>query len=96
MHHCVYQCRYFLKKDVLIFSIRDDNGDRLATLEYNVKSRSIEQCRAVCNNVPARYDDMVATFNANTWRLTPSKQKGSTQKKSVKSPKKKQPLLNVA
>ena len=83
MHHCVYQCRYYLKKDVIIFSIRDDNGGRLATLEYNVKSKEIVQCRAVCNKVPERYDDMVKVFNANIWRV------GKTKRK-------KQQLLNVA
>lgn len=83
MHHCVYQCRYYLKKDVVIFSIRDDNGERLATLEYNVKSKEIVQCRAVCNKVPERYDDMVKVFNANIWRV------GKTKRK-------KQQLLNVA
>lgn len=63
MHHCVYRCGYYKKKEVLIFSIRDDNNKRLATLEYNVKSNEIAQCRACCNKVPERYDDMLKYFN---------------------------------
>mgnify|MGYP003289177321 CR=1 FL=1 len=69
MHHCVYQCRYYLKKDVVIFSIRDAENNRLATLEYDAKRKEIVQCRAVCNKVPERYDDMVQIFKSNEWRL---------------------------
>lgn len=75
MHHCVYRCKYYLKKDVVIFSIRDENNQRLATLEYDVKKKEIVQCRAVCNQVPERYDDMVQIFNSNIWRLKTKRKK---------------------
>ena len=75
MHHCVYRCRYYLKKDVVIFSIRDENNQRLATLEYDVKKKEIVQCRAVCNQVSERYDDMVRIFKSIIWRLKTRKKK---------------------
>ena len=63
MHHCVYKCGYYNKNETLIFSIRDDENKRLATLEYNMKLKKVMQCRACCNRVPERYDDMLKYFN---------------------------------
>lgn len=65
MHHCVYKCQYYLKPDTLIFSVRDSKNHRIATIEYDLLSNSILQCRGVCNECPADYDSIVNTFNSN-------------------------------
>lgn len=54
MKHCVFDGAYYKHKDTLILSAKDGKGKRLATIEYNTKRFSIEQCRAACNRVPAR------------------------------------------
>lgn len=57
MHHCVYAMEYWNYKrrpDCLILSAKDDAGKRLATIEYNMASNEIVQCRAACNQVPER------------------------------------------
>jgi len=54
MHHCVYSMGYYKKRDRLILSARDSKDNRLATIEYRLKTGIIEQCRAVCNGVPER------------------------------------------
>ena len=57
MHHCVYAMEYWNYKrrpDCLILSAKDGNGKRLATIEYNMASNEIVQCRAACNQVPER------------------------------------------
>lgn len=75
MHHCVYANSYYKDRNSVIFSIRNDEGDRLATLEYDVKSKRIVQCRAVCNNKPERYDDMIKAFTENEWRMKSERKK---------------------
>lgn len=54
MKHCVFSNGYYKHKDTLILSAKDGKGNRLATIEYNTKRFSIEQCRAACNQVPKR------------------------------------------
>jgi hypothetical protein len=57
MHHCVYSMDYYdynRRPHCLILSAKDDQGNRLATIEYNTKYNTIEQCRAACNEIPER------------------------------------------
>ena len=65
MHHCVYACGYYKKKDTLILSAKDNNGKRLATIEYDTKRGEIVQCRAACNQVPERYDEICELVRDN-------------------------------
>lgn len=68
MHHCVYANRYWNYKthpNSLILSAKDDNGKRLATIEYNMANESIVQCRAACNAVPKRDAEIRALINDN-------------------------------
>lgn len=60
MHHCVYSNGYYRRADTLILSAKDSDGNRLATIEYNLKTRQIIQCRAACNQHPERYDEICA------------------------------------
>ena len=57
MHHCVYQMEYwnYLRHPTsFILSAKDSEGKRLATIEYNMETNTIVQCRAACNQVPER------------------------------------------
>lgn len=57
MHHCVYSMSYYdynRRPNCLILSAKDGQGNRLATIEYNTKHNTIEQCRAACNEIPER------------------------------------------
>lgn len=54
MHHCVFENGYYERDNCLILSAKDNEGHRLATIEYNTKRNEIEQCRAACNAVPER------------------------------------------
>lgn len=58
MHHCVFSNGYCMKKDTLILSAKDEEGNRLATIEYNLPKKMIMQCRARCNQVPPRKDEI--------------------------------------
>ena len=52
MHHCVYTNGYYKNKNNLILSTKDLNGKRLATIEFDLISLNIVQCRGVNNSVP--------------------------------------------
>ena len=50
MHHCVFDCGYFKRKDCLILSARDKKtGKRIETIELSLKTFQIVQQRAKCN-----------------------------------------------
>lgn len=69
MHHCVYAMGYYDKNrhpNSLILSARDDEGNRLATIEYDTKRHEIVQCRAVCNKVPERDVEIRSLITSNT------------------------------
>ena len=53
MHHCVFANGYYNKSN-MILSAKDSEGNRLATIEYNIHKGEIVQCRAACNQVPER------------------------------------------
>ena len=78
MHHCVYANAYYKKKDSLIMSARDKNGKRLATIEYDLKQKSILQCRAAYNAQPERYKEICNLITKHDFRkakkLQPCKQ----------------------
>ena len=52
MHHCVFENEYYLEKNSLIFSVRDKNGQRVSTIEFDLEDMQIVQNRAVNNAVP--------------------------------------------
>lgn len=55
MHHCVgTYSQYWTNPNTLILSAKDNEGKRLATIEYNMTRHDIVQCRAACNQVPER------------------------------------------
>ncbi len=62
MHHCVEM--YWKHKNCLILSARSGEN-RLATIELDRKDFRIKQCRAVCNQVPERYDEICDILNAH-------------------------------
>lgn len=64
MHHCVYSNNYYLYKNCLILSARNDTG-RLATIEIDTKKWKVEQCRGVCNSKPPMYDEIINGVIAN-------------------------------
>ena len=72
MHHCVFENEYWnVRKhpDSLILSARDMEGNRLETVEVNVKTWSIVQSRGLLNNPSSRHDEIVALVNENMNKL---------------------------
>lgn len=65
MHHCVYRNEYYRRPECLILSARDIEGNRLETIEVNLKTFDIVQSRAVCNGESQYHDQIVKLVNKN-------------------------------
>ncbi len=86
MHHCVYACEYWNYKshpNTLILSAKDDNGKRLATIEYNMASNTIVQCRAACNAVPERDKEIRQLITDNKAEFVKLEKKSRAQAKAA-------------
>lgn len=64
LHHCVYSNEYFKKKDCLILSARIGD-ERIETIEINLKSNKLEQCRGTHNQNSKYHDRIVSLVNRN-------------------------------
>ena len=72
LHHCVYKNRYF-KKDCLIFSVRNTNDKRIATVEWNIENKKVVQVRSYCNKIPEEYSKIVDLFEKNKDKIVSKK-----------------------
>ncbi len=72
MHHCVYANEYYNHKrhpDSLILSAKDKDGNRLETIEVNVKTWKIIQSRGLQNHPTAQHGEIVRLMEENMYRL---------------------------
>lgn len=67
MHHCA--ATYYDKPESLIFSVRDAECKRIATVEWSLSEGRILQCRGKYNSVPDKYDEIVSLINENSGRI---------------------------
>lgn len=65
MHHCVYQMGYYKKKECLILSAKDKAGNRIETIEVNLKSFKVVQSRGVCNSNTEMHGEIISLVNQN-------------------------------
>ncbi len=63
--HCVYHNRYYSRSESAIFTVRNADGKREATVEYDIERGEVVQCRGKANTKPKRYTDIMAMFSAN-------------------------------
>lgn len=54
MHHCIYQCAYYNKHDVLSMHVSDLEGNRVATCSVNVVKGTIVELQTICNDAQWR------------------------------------------
>lgn len=65
MHHCVYACGYYKKKESLILSARDMKGNRIETVEVDLKTFKVVQSRGVCNTNTSMHNEIIELVNQN-------------------------------
>lgn len=64
MHHCVFANEYYKKKDSLILSAKVA-GKRKETIEVNLKTFSVVQCRAAYNKTSEYHHRILNLMNSN-------------------------------
>ena len=85
MHHCVAQCHYYQKADSLILSARDAHGNRLETIEIDLKSFKIVQSRGVCNQDSPKHQEIVKLMNAHMGEVKRLARPKTKKKKTAKT-----------
>lgn len=65
MHHCVYACGYYKKKESLILSARDMKGNRIETVEVDLETFKVVQSRGVCNTNTSMHNEIIELVNQN-------------------------------
>ena len=65
MHHCVYEMGYHKKPHSLIMSARDKQGNRIETIELDLRTFKVVQSRGVCNKNTPRHNDILKLVRDN-------------------------------
>lgn len=66
MHHCVYQNKYHQKDSSLILSARDNDNNRLETVELSLQNFKVLQSRAKFNKVSPLHNAIVSLVESNS------------------------------
>ena len=69
MHHCVFAMGYYKRADTLLLSAHDKDGNRVETIEINLKTFKVVQSRGVCNKSTEHHKRIVDLCNANMYRI---------------------------
>lgn len=69
MRHCVFTNGYYKRKDCLIFSVRNTHDKRVATVEFDLKTFKVVQCRGKANSQPKEYDEILKMFQAGATQI---------------------------
>ena len=68
VHHCVYSNGYYdpaRHKNSLILSAKDRDGNRIETVEVNLKSLRVVQCRGKHNKPTKKHKQIIDLVNNN-------------------------------
>lgn len=68
MHHCVYNCAYYARKESLVLSAKK-NGKRLETIEVNLNTFKIVQSRGVCNQDSDYHKQIIRIVEKNMYEI---------------------------
>ena len=76
LNHCVFANRYYAKENCLILSAKV-KGERMETIEINLKDFSVEQSRGFRNLASSYHDEIVRIVNENIWKIAKAARKRS-------------------
>ena len=65
MHHCVYTNKYYQKPDSLLLSARTPSGQRVETVELDLRRLQVLQSRAKFNKTSPLHDKIINLINSN-------------------------------
>lgn len=65
MHNCVFACGYYNRKNSLIFSVRDKEGKRVETVEFDLISGKVIQAYGCCNKISNQHKEVLRLVNSS-------------------------------
>lgn len=65
MHHCVFTNECYKRKSSLLMSARDASGNRLETIELDLKTLKVLQSRGVNNSKTDKHDEILSIIESN-------------------------------
>lgn len=65
MHHCVFANRYYLKENSLILSAKDNEGNRIETIELDLSTFRVLQSRGRYNSNTQYHEEIISLVNKN-------------------------------
>ena len=65
MHNCVFACGYYNRKNSLIFSVRDNEGKRVETVEFDLVSGKVIQAYGCCNKISKQHKEVLRLVNSS-------------------------------
>lgn len=65
LRHCVYTNQYFNKKNSLIMSAKDNDGNRIETIELSLDTYKILQSRGKNNSISSFHDEIISLIEKN-------------------------------
>ena len=65
MHHCVFSNGYYKKKDSLILSAKNEDGERLETIEVLLNTGKVNQCFGKFNKFTEHHEKILKIVNDN-------------------------------
>ena len=68
MRHCVYTNAYYNKENALILSATID-GERIETVEVDLRTMKVVQSRGVCNSNTEYHDRIIALVESNAEQI---------------------------
>lgn len=68
LKHCVFASKYYNRKDSLILSARV-NSKRTETIEYNIQTKEVVQCRGLQNGSSPYHDKILEVFSKNVSQI---------------------------
>lgn len=69
MRHCVFDNAYYKKKDSLILSAKERTGQRLETVEVSLRTFTVLQSRAKCNEVSPQHEHIITLVERNMAKI---------------------------
>lgn len=68
MNHCVFSCKYYEKEESLILHALV-NGVSIATIELNINTLEVVQCRGPYNQIPPMKDRIIKLITQNIHKI---------------------------
>lgn len=79
MHHCVATNEYYKKGNSLILSAKDEDGNRIETIEVSLKTMKVVQCFGKFNKTTEQHSEILDMMNRNMNKIVQCYEKSNQE-----------------